>query len=246
MTLIRDYVMLHDTRADDARTRLEAAEERFIRFLQTDNPHDLCDARLLFREMRDDVYADRIGELLNNDNAMIQIDPRVAYHASPMELCVHFQNPSLNSAAARDEWTCTWNFGDNLEENGWTVSHYFLVPKPTGRGLFNRLLKRPYSHTFPIVATFERRTERTGNSPAGPFVLNKNLEVRSRAASGVLRGRTWTEGLRLAAALLIAVFGLVAGARDQLTKLDILPGLVAVFLVGFGADTIKNLLTPKP
>jgi hypothetical protein len=196
--------------------------------------------------MKDDVYAERIGERLNNDNATIEIDPRVAYHAAPMELCVHFQNPSLNSAAAHEEWTCTWNFGDNLEENGWTVSHYFLVPKPTGRGFFNRLFRRPYSHTFPIVATFEQRTERTGNSPAGPFVLNKNLEVRSRAESGALRGRTWTEGLKLAAALLIAVFGLVAGARDQLTKLDILPGLVAVFLVGFGADTIKNLLTPKP
>lgn len=245
MSLIRDYVLLHDTRTGDAKTRLGEPEKRIIRFLQTDSANDLCDARLLFREMKDDVYAERIGELLNNDNAAIEIDPRVAYNAAPMELCVHFQNPSLNSAAAREEWKCTWNFGDNLEENGWTVSHYFLVPKPTGRGFFNRLFKRPYSHTFPIVATFEQRTERTGNSPAGPFVLNKNLEVRSRAESRALHGRAWTEGLKLAAALLIAVFGLVAGARDQLTKLDILPGLVAVFLVGFGADTIKNLLTPK-
>jgi hypothetical protein len=246
MSLIRDYVILHDTRANDARTRLEAAEERFISLLQTDNPHDLREARLLFHEMKDDVYADRIGELLNNDNATIEINPRVAYHAAPMELCVHFQNQSVNPAAARDEWTCTWDFGDGLEETGWTVSHYFLVPKPTGaRGLFTRLLRRPYSDTFPVVATFERTTERTDDSPAGPFILNRNVEVRSRVDSGVLRGRTWTEGLRLAAALLIAVFGLVAGARDQLTKLDILPGLVAVFLVGFGADTIKNLLAPK-
>lgn len=245
MTLIRDYVLLHATRVGDAKTRLEEAEKRFIRFLQTDSAHDLCDARLLFREMKDDVYADRIGELLNNDNAVIEIDPRIAYHAAPMELCVHFQNPSLNTAAAREEWTCTWDFGDNLQENGWTVSHYFLVPNPSGAGVWRRLLRRPYSHTFQITATFEQRTERTSNSPAGPFVLNKTLEVRSRAESGVLRGRTWTEGLKLAAALLIAVFGLVAGAQDQLTKLDILPGLVAVFLVGFGADTIKNLLTPK-
>jgi hypothetical protein len=63
--------------------------------------------------------------------------------------------------------------------------------------------------------------------------------------SGLLSERTVTEGLRLTAALLIAVFGLVAGAKDQLAKLDVLPGLVAIFLVGFGADTIKNLLTSK-
>jgi hypothetical protein len=246
MSLIRDYVVLHDTRTGDAKTRLEAAEKRFIGLLQTDNPHDLCDARVLFREMKEDVYGERIGQLLNNQNATIKIDPQVAYHAAPMELCVEFQNSSLNLAAARDEWSCTWDFGDNLKENGWAVSHYFLLPKPTGRKFFNRLLRRPYSHTFPIVATFEQRTERTATSAAGQFVLNKDLEVRSSAENAALRGRAWTEGLKLAAALLIAVFGLVAGAREQLTKLDILPGLVAVFLVGFGADTIKNLLTPKP
>jgi hypothetical protein len=44
---------------------------------------------------------------------------------------------------------------------------------------------------------------------------------------------------------LVALVALVAGARDQLLKLDILPGLVAVFLLGFGADSIKNLLTQK-
>jgi hypothetical protein len=36
---------------------------------------------------------------------------------------------------------------------------------------------------------------------------------------------------------------MVSEAREQLLKLDILPGLIAVFLIGFGADTIKNLPT---
>ena len=39
--------------------------------------------------------------------------------------------------------------------------------------------------------------------------------------------------------------GLMAGARDQIAKLDVLPGLVAVFLIGFGADTVKSLLSTK-
>ena len=33
------------------------------------------------------------------------------------------------------------------------------------------------------------------------------------------------------------------GAREQLMKLDLFPGFVAVFLLGFGADTVKNLIT---
>ena len=44
----------------------------------------------------------------------------------------------------------------------------------------------------------------------------------------------------------VASLGLLVGAKEQLMKLDPLPGLVAVFLLGFGADTIKNLVTRRP
>lgn len=66
-------------------------------------------------------------------------------------------------------------------------------------------------------------------------------EFRSSRGSNLQIG----EGLKLAAALFVAVFALVSGAKDQLLKLDLLPGLVAVFVIGFTADTVKNLLTQK-
>src|SRR6185295_12024106 len=98
--------------------------------LLTNNWHGLSAARLLVREMEDDVYADRIGELLNQTDATIEIDPKIAYEGSPLELCVRFRNDALNTAAAREEWVCLWDFGDGLQETGWTVSHYFQSPKP--------------------------------------------------------------------------------------------------------------------
>jgi hypothetical protein len=52
--------------------------------------------------------------------------------------------------------------------------------------------------------------------------------------------------LRLMLALVIALLGLLAGAKEQLLKLDVLPALVAIFLLGFGADQVKNLFTQKP
>jgi hypothetical protein len=58
--------------------------------------------------------------------------------------------------------------------------------------------------------------------------------------------RNLAEGVRLGIALVIALIGLLAGAREQLTKLDLIPAAIAVFLLGFGADTIKNLISPKP
>jgi hypothetical protein len=56
--------------------------------------------------------------------------------------------------------------------------------------------------------------------------------------------RTQAELVQLGIALLIALLGLLAGATEQLQKLDFLAAAVAVFLLGFGADSIKNALAP--
>jgi hypothetical protein len=52
-------------------------------------------------------------------------------------------------------------------------------------------------------------------------------------------------GLRFAIAFFIALVGLAGGAREKLAKLNVLHALIAVFLLEFGADTIKNVFTQK-
>jgi len=55
--------------------------------------------------------------------------------------------------------------------------------------------------------------------------------------------RAKIEAIWLFVALFIAIIALISGASDQLLKLDVFSGLVAVFLIGFGADTVKNLFS---
>jgi hypothetical protein len=69
--------------------------------------------------------------------------------------------------------------------------------------------------------------------------LTMRVEPESKPFLGA-RGKI--ELVKLAIALVAAAIGLIAGARDQLLKLDAVPGLIAVFAAGFGADTIKNLI----
>jgi hypothetical protein len=59
------------------------------------------------------------------------------------------------------------------------------------------------------------------------------------------RERFKVELLYLAIVLGGTLLGLMAGAKDKLMELDVAPGLIAVFLLGFGADTVKNLLTQR-
>jgi len=53
------------------------------------------------------------------------------------------------------------------------------------------------------------------------------------------------ELVRFGIVFFATLLGLLAGARDQLVKLDLVGGVIAVFLLGFSADAIKNLLTGK-
>jgi hypothetical protein len=54
------------------------------------------------------------------------------------------------------------------------------------------------------------------------------------------------EATRLGIALLLALATLVAGAKEQLLKLDLFPALVAIFLIGFGANEVKKLFSQSP
>ena len=162
----------------------------------------------------------------------------MAYDRAPLEFCVCFNSHAIEKAAAREEWTCQWEFGDGLHEAGWNASHYFMLPNKNG-------FHAPPATDFTVRATFRDHDGNLLNDPATnqPLAIERKVQVRPSSHHGVFGDRARTEVLKLIAALLIAVFALVAGAREQLMKLDILPGLIAVFMVGFGADTIKNLLT---
>jgi hypothetical protein len=55
----------------------------------------------------------------------------------------------------------------------------------------------------------------------------------------------FSDGLNFILALFIVLVGMIAGAKEQLLKLDLVPALIAIFLAGFGADHVKNLLTQQ-
>ena len=57
------------------------------------------------------------------------------------------------------------------------------------------------------------------------------------------RSRAFAEGVRFLIAFGVALAGLLSGALGQLDKLALVPATFAIIALGFGADSIKNLLT---
>ena len=221
-----------DAKLEDLK-QLEDHEAALFACLVNPSYGALVSARRLVREIGEEIYSDDLKKALtaNPPEAGISVDPDIAFERAPLTFCVEFYDQFINDAAARQDWTCEWDFGDKLRAKGWTVSHYFVLTKASP------------ADGFDVKATVRDADGKLVEVDGKPVTIERKVRVLPSRQGARFESRVWAEAAKLAAALLIAIFGLVAGAQEQLLKLDILPGLVAVFLVGFGADTMKNLLT---
>jgi hypothetical protein len=239
--ILRDYaVFAEGTTSPETKDRLQNREGQLISYLSVESWEALQAARLLLQEMKDDLYPERLREALiaHPIQASIEMEPATAYEEEPLEFSVRFTDHFINTSSARQEWVCTWAFGDGLQAQGWLVSHYFILPKP---GLF----RRAQPGTFDVTASFQDADGKQVTLPdaSGPVLVERQTRVQPSRLRGRLGERAVAEVARLSVALLIAVFALVAGVKDQLVKLDLLPGLIAVFVAGYGVDVLKNLIS---
>jgi hypothetical protein len=222
--------------------------EEARKFLDTETFGSLQRARLLLREIREGIYVDRIESALEKKQAEIVVEP-VPVEDQLLRFSVRFDAEELNGAAAREELRCEWDFGDRTsKESGWEAYHYF---RPPDRKWWERLWRwvrpwrKPESQKLKITATFSKKHPDPAEATVRRISIAKeDLSVRE-AHRNPGADRNLAEVVRLGIALVIALIGLLAGAREQLTKLDLIPAAIAVFLLGFGADTIKNLISPK-
>jgi len=241
--------------------------ERLLAELRNNTWDALTRADRLIQEMQENIFPEDIIAHVLQDQVKIKVDRIFVRQFEPAEFFLEFANSSLKGAAACGEFTYRWNFDhDNLSEDGWTVSHYF--PKATVidlRGLYKLIKQKvrflwqrflyglqtgqwnlqfedtrdPYNVRATLIANYDGTTV-AHEIPLrdGPLNVWPPLPARGHALLAEL--------FRLILALGFAVLGLVAGAKDQILKLDAVPALIAVFLLGAGADQIKNLLTQQP
>ena len=147
--------------------------------------------------MKDDLYPERLREALSASPiaASIDMEPATAYEEEPLQFCVSFTNHFIDTSSARQEWVCTWNFGDGLQAKGWQVSHYFLLPKT---GLFRRRQHR----TFDVCASFQdstgSRLVQAGTND--PILVKRQIKVQPSRLRDWLGERTVAEIARLSVA----------------------------------------------
>jgi hypothetical protein len=267
--------------------RLQRYTEELFFFLHTFSLDGLRSAKLLIREMTDDIYPIRITEAILNstDDAPeveIEVDPPNPRENSPVEIRVRFFDSRLDNCAAREEFRVTWDFGDDRKGEGWSIYHYYqdgvkntgIWPWIEGKAYsFRRFIVggskpvRVYPQTIKAqiqrieaiakgtsVVTSEdavdsrHRLNKSANITAHPKIDvpgPKKINVET-AGPQFASGRSEVENRKFFLALALAAVALIAGAEAQLAKLDLVPGLIAVFFAGFSADSMKRLIADSP
>ena len=252
-----------------ARERLLKRQCILIQLLGTLSWRALRDASLLIQEMREDIYEEDILKEIGKPNqAKITFDTQKTRPFQPVFFSIMFKVSRFNSAAALQRLRCDWSFPDDLSEYTWRVCHYFSGREPativpaamaehirksgadpdddTDDARTSKHSIRPLFSTATVHRSFNIYVTVCGqqgdDSPENrPLPLKMVVHIKSPNTTE--RSRLWAEVLQFAIAFVVALAGLLSGALDQLYKLDIMSASIAIIGLGFGASSVKNLLT---
>jgi hypothetical protein len=240
------------------RSQVVRRQDMLVDFLGKESWDAMYDSYLLLREMEGGIFPEALEDEITAGLIRVDFDPQTIRPYQPIQFSLLFAKMALNDAPAREAWTCCWTFSRNqeeeaLSESGWMVTHYFQKPAP-----YLVKINLTHNRSGKVVAVPDVERLQKGQVYVSPIprrswgrVLQLLFQLKfGEARIEWMKSRTGAgrrlEWLRLLLALFVALIGLLAGAKEQLLKLDVLPALLAIFLIGFGADQVKNLLTRRP
>lgn len=225
--VLRHYMLRYqDSEPDEKRhKRIADVREELVKLLRLQTWNTLQLARSLRRQCEQDIFASDVEAELKNGRARVECEPLNVYPNLPARLRVRFTDPRFDECDARCAIRCGWNFGTKVgKEEGWDIVHYFRNKDEAN-----------------VEVEFDNFH---GGSDDKTF-LTHTVPLQEGQQKDWWSDRAKAETGRLLLALSVAVLALLAGAREQLLKLDLIFGLIAVFLLGVGADAIKNLFAKR-
>jgi hypothetical protein len=232
--------------------------------LQPGPDASLVKAEDIVHQIEQNVTKDALLDEMKKPNTMrIEIDPPAPIAYQLVTFRVRFDRPGLDVAVAQDEIACTWfvderpldgrdapadtriSDSDGRRARGWIRGECFLdkdvewlrLPKLAWRRLWAAIRRQSFENsTAQKIHTVEARF------PALPDVKVAGTLTIERTKSHV-ESRSILATASLSITVLIVALGLLAGAQEKLQALDWLSGALAVLALGFGADTVKTLIS---
>jgi hypothetical protein len=223
--------------------------QRFFACLSGSGARALAQARLVLRQAEQGIFVKQLEEQLRQSKFRVQIDPEPIFTNDPATFRLVFNEDKFNDAAAREKLRCVWTFREEAKS---ATSAEAKAPPASADEMCDCWLATRFFET-PGRRSASVQVYRGAVAIIPEPSKNQRVDGPSRVLFGVcrvrrkwIRQRTQLELTQLAVALGVTMLSLVAGARDQIEKLDLAAGLVAVFALGFGADVMKNIVARRP
>jgi hypothetical protein len=224
----------------------------------------------------EDIEAKLASEREGEESASgptIEVDQPTTYRNAPAQYRLVFHHPDLDTAVAREEFCYEWAFSpqEPKTRKSWFERLALLCWPPafgaqqveTGRSWGDSLAvlfwpptvgdkhletSSTWSvwHFYPTTGLQELKLTIRRDGSQMVKQITKTVKVEDLPGSPWLKERTWVEAVRTGVALLAPLLTLVAGAREKLLQVDLSTAVIAIFLMGFTADAIKNLLLQGP
>jgi hypothetical protein len=213
-------------------SRQRDRECELLALLSTMSWQALAEARILVREMRENTYeSDVLEEIGKPGQAEVVFDTQRARPYLPVYFSIAFKDPRFKTAAAIERLACLWDFPGDLQEQSWKVCHFFSGTESELAG----------GQKITVTATIQgqRASQHAGKAEQK---LSRTMEIQLSKPPAE-KSRAVAEALRFLIAFGVALAALLSGALGQLDKLALVPATLAIIGLGFGADSIKNLLT---
>ena len=254
---------------ESALERLETYRPELMKYLVADTHDSIRIVHLIVDQMRQDIYQEALVAAVKPPPPAIAVttDPPIVRARSCVRLALRFNRQILNEAVARQAWMCSWDFGDDTPcKEGWEVFHSYEDPgRPVvkisirdldGKHVISEqgevivrhvdgkpVISKPVQNKTTVGETPERPTSAPAEQPK-PKTVRWNLRRGLARLWRFLKPEPETrlEFIRLAIVLALALLALMTTARQQVLHLSFLEAVGAVVALGFGADTIKNLI----
>jgi hypothetical protein len=217
-----------------------------IYFLELNTWDALNCAQLLCAEVDQGIFPENICKAIADGQVSIGMLQKQITSERRVDLEVGFSNYAYNHAAARSEITPIWTFTPTVPRRShFGLKGFFRKRKKTAdprteKGWGVSCLARPYRFVDVKVCFEDWYGEvKVGGDGGG---LSASYPIESNR-TGLVWPRFMMEMSKLLLGLSVPILGLLGGAREKLLTMDVSAALATVFVLGFGADSIKNALT---
>jgi len=263
LTVVRDYIWLYEGSSDPKfRERIAEIEPDLIAHLSRKSWNELRLASRLLKQFRENNSETEICDAIKEGGKQmfVEQEPKgvlmksgfISIHPRQLvQFRAHFRRSELNWSAARESFTCVWDFGDgHKDERGWTASHFFPDVR-VSRWLRIKLKVRKWLgksddqnepgawSRYQVKVAFKDRSGKQIESSLEPLVI----EVRPDPDDD-RRTRSVGEAVGLLVSIIVPFLALVAGAREQLAQ-NPAGAAMTVFLLGYSSESIISVFKQR-